>query len=95
VKVIIPSGAIADNQSVGIQCATSLFGPFTMPKGYRPISVFVSIEACYKFKKNTEIQIEHHAYMKSAEDISNLCLLKTCEHESSGGQQIMHEVTDR
>ena len=53
-KVIVPSGAIADNQSVEIQSAASLFGPFTMPKGYRPISAFISIEAFYKFNKNIE-----------------------------------------
>ena len=92
VKVTVPRGAIADDQSVEFQITASLFGPFTVPKGYHPISAFVTIEACYKFHKNIEIQIEHHACVESAKDISKLCLLRTCQHEHSEKQQTMHEV---
>ena len=89
VTVIIPCGAIATNDQVEIQVAASFFGPFTIPKGYRPISAYVWIQNCYEFKKPLKVEIEHNAYVSSTEDISNLCVLKTCEHD---GQLVMHEV---
>ena len=90
VKVTIPSGAIDINHEVEVQVVASLFGPFTIPKGYRPISAYVWIKNCYEFKKPLQVEIEHHAYVSSTEDISNLCVLKTCEHDR---HQEMHEVT--
>ena len=99
VKVTVPSGAIANDESVQFRIAASLFGPFILPEGYHPISAFVWIEACYKFKKNIKIEIEHHAYLNCQGDISKLCLVRTCEHEHTcdghrKNQQIMHEVTE-
>ena len=51
VKVTVPIGAIDKNYEVQIQAAASLFGPFIIPEDYYPISAYVWIGACYKFKK--------------------------------------------
>lgn len=89
VKLTVPKGAIKDGYGVEIQLAASFCGPFSVPKVYRLISPYIWIGNSYKFKKQLELKIEHHAYMSCAKDTSKLCILKT--HENSDPEQ-MHKV---
>ena len=78
VKVIIPKGAI-ENSCVEVQAAASLFGPFVVPDNCRPVSPYVWIASNYVFKKQLQIEIEHHADISNVKEISKkLCLLKAC-----------------
>jgi len=91
VTVTIPEGAINTGHEVEIQGAASLFGPFTIPKGYHPISAYIWIGADYDFKEKLEIEIEHHAHLASTDDITTLCVLKTCETD---GHQTLCEASE-
>ena len=76
IKVTVPNGAIEDHCVVEIQAAASLFGLFTIPNDYRPVSAYVWLGANYTFKKQIQVEFEHHADTSSSEDISQLCMLK-------------------
>ncbi|XP_065910403.1 uncharacterized protein [Dysidea avara] len=90
-NLTVPSGAIENDVIVEIQAAVSLFGPFIVHKDYQVISGFVWIGACYKFKKELILEIEHHADITNEDDISDLCVLKACmKHEHELNE--MHEV---
>lgn len=89
VKLTIPIGAVSYGDAVDIEIASSLYGPFIIPKGYRPISTFVWIGACYKFKRELQVKIEHHAHVACREDLSQLFVLKTCK---TCKNQALHEV---
>ena len=97
VKVNVPSGAIEDQHKVEIQAAASLFGAFDIPTDCRPVSAYVWIGANYTFKKPIEIEFEHHADISNLEDISQLCILKTCCTNGctkcNSHHHVMHEIT--
>ena len=92
VKVTIPIGAIDKGYEIQIEAAASLFGPFIIPKGYYPISAYVWIGACYEFKKQLKVEIEHDIVV-SEETMPGLCILTACEKDASGEQKLllMHE----
>ena len=92
VKVTIPIGAIDKGCHVQIEAAASLFGPFIIPEGYHPISAYVWIGACYEFKKNLIVEIEHDIVV-CEEIMSELCVLTACEKDICGEKEkfIMHE----
>ena len=92
VKVTIPIGAIDKGCHVQIEAAASLFGPFIIPEGYHPISSYVWIGACYEFKKNLIVEIEHDIVV-CEEIMSELCVLTACEKDICGEKEkfIMHE----
>ena len=82
VRVTVPKGAIEDH-CVEIQAAASLFGPFIIPHDCHPVSPYVWIAADYVFKKQLQVNIEHHADITNLKDESQLCILKTCCSECS------------
>ena len=91
IKVTIPNGAIAVGDNVKFKVSASLYEPYSIPEGYRPISAYVSITCDrYSFYKLISVEIEHHAFISTTEDISSLCVLKTCENDNCSE---MHEVT--
>ena len=70
VKVTIPSGAIAVDDKLKFKVFVSLFGPYTLPEGYYPISAYVSITCDgYRFNTLVYIEIEHHAFISRTEDV--------------------------
>ena len=98
VKVTIPIGAIDEGYRVQIEAAASLFGPFIIPEGYHPISAYVWIGACYEFKKNVIVEIEHDIVVSEKTDISELHVLTACEEDIYNGEDSqmlykMHEDT--
>ena len=91
VELVIPSGAIGYNDVIDIEISSSLNGQFIIPKGYRPISTFVWIKALYDLKKKLHLKIPHHAHVACKDDLSQLCVLKTCKSDKI---QVMHEITE-
>ena len=92
VKVTVPIGAIDRDCKVQIEVAASLFGPYFIPEDYCPISVYVWIGACYKFKEKIMVEIEHDLFVNEGENVSGLCVL-TAREETRENNQIlkMHE----
>ena len=78
VAITVPKGAIADGDKVQIEAAASLIGPYIIPEGYHPVSAYVWIGASYAFKKQVQVQIEHHAVLSHPEDISRMSILTAC-----------------
>jgi len=78
ITITIPKGAIAEGKRVQIQAAASLIGPYIIPEGYHPVSAYVWIGASYKFRKQVQVQIEHHAALSQPEDILQLSMLTAC-----------------
>ena len=94
VKVTIPVGAIDEGFKVEIQAAASLFGPFITPEDYYPISAYVWIGACYEFKKNLKVEIEHDVTEET--DLSELCVLTACGEDECDGEndQIVYKMRE-
>ena len=98
VKLTVPIGAIDKSSKVQIKATASLFGPFIIPIDYYPISAYVWIGACYEFKKQLKLEIEHDTIVSEETDISELCVLTACKEDMCDGEnnQIsykMHEDT--
>jgi len=98
VKLTVPIGVIDEGCKVEIVAAACLFGPFIIPEGYYSISAYVWIGACYEFKKQLEVEIEHDTVVSEETDISELCVLTACKEDMCDGKnnQIsykMHEDT--
>ena len=98
VKVTIPTGAIDKGCQVQIEAAASLFGPFIIPEGYYPISAYVWIGACYEFKKNLTVELEHDIVVSEETDVSELHVLTACKEDICHGKDNqmlykMHEDT--
>ena len=98
VTITVPKGAISEGDKVEIKAAASLIGPYSIPKGFYPVSAYVWIGANYIFKKQLQVQIEHHAMLSQPEDILQLSILTTCTKDrvtGDNGQDMyeMHEAT--
>jgi len=92
VRVTIPHGAIEVGQKIQIEVSADLFGNFVVPESYQPISAYVWIGACYKFKKQLEIEVEHWAVV-SQQDLSHLCILTTdCEMLCAKSEMNLEEM---
>ena len=93
----VPIGAIDKYCEAQIEVAASLFGPFIIPEDYEPISVYVWIGACYKFKKEVMVEMEHDIVVNEEENIPELCILTACEKDKCDGENNqklkMHEDT--
>ena len=87
VKITIPDGAIETDCRVQVKAAASLFGPYSIPESYLPISAFVWIGACYQFLKPLEVEIEHFALITQLQDLSNLCVLTDDKESLLDGQE--------
>ena len=86
VKVTVPVGAIGKGFEVQIEAAASLFGPFTLPEGYNPISAYVWIGACYEFKKKLIVELEHDIDLSEETDASGVYVLTACEEDKGIGE---------
>ena len=97
VKVTVPTGAIHKDCEAQIEVAASLLGPFMIPEDYYPISVYVWIGACYKFKKKLMVEMEHDIVVTEETDVSELCVLTAHEEDKCGEEHNqmlkMHEYT--
>ena len=97
VKVTVPTGAIDKDCEAQIEVAASLFGPFMIPEDYYPISVYVWIGACYIFKKNLVVEMEHDIVVTEETNVSELCVLTAHEEDKCGEENNqmlkMHEYT--
>ena len=98
VKVTIPAGAIDEDCEVQIEAAASLFGPYSIPEDYYPISAYVWIGACYEFRKTLKVEMEHDIDVSEETNVSELCVMTACEEDKVVGEynQIlfkMHEDT--
>lgn len=75
--VTVPEGAIeSESDCIEIRAAASLFGPFDIPENCHPVSPYVWIAADYIFKKQLQIEIQHHADVTNFKDKSQFCILK-------------------
>ena len=68
-----------------------MIGPYIIPKGFHPVSAYVWIAANYIFKKEVQIQIEHHAVLSHPEDILSM-LTACCKDKDGQGMYEMHEA---
>ena len=98
VKITIPFGAIDEDCEVQIEAAASLFGPFITPKDYDPISAYVWVGACYEFKAQLKVEIEHDIVVSEETNVSELCVLTASEKDICDGEYHplpykMHEDT--
>ena len=98
IKVIIPAGAIDADCEVQIEAAASLFGPYSIPEDYYPISAYVWIGACYEFKKNIMVEMEHDIVVSEETNVSELCVMTAREEDKVDGENnqmlyIMHKDT--
>ena len=96
--ITVPKGAVAEGDKVQIEATASLIGPYIIPKGFHPVSAYVWIGASYTFKKELQVQIEHHTVLSQPEDILQLSMLTAfCKDKLVGkcGQDMyeMHEAT--
>ena len=60
-SICIPKGAVKKRKSVELQVGVCLHGPFTVPKGYSPVSpiVMVTSQTHFKLKKPIQIFLSH------------------------------------
>ena len=86
VKVTVPIGAIDKGCHVQIEAAASLFGPFIILEGYHPISAYVWVGACYEFKKNLIVEIEHDIDISEESNDYEVCVLTACEDDKGTGE---------
>ena len=86
VKVTVPIGAIDKGCHVQIEAAASLFGPFIIPERYHPISAYVWVGACYEFKKNLIVEIEHDIDISEESNDYEVCVLTACEDDKGIGE---------
>ena len=95
VKVTVPAGAIAEGDVIQLEAAAGPVGPYSIPEGYHPISVYVLLEASYLFKEKLKIEIERDIVVSEDTDISKLCVLTTGKEGLYHGEKWleMHEDT--
>ena len=95
VKVTVPIGAIDKDCEVQIEAAASLFGPFIIPEDYDPISAYVWVGACYEFKKQLKVEMEHDIVVSEETNVPELCVMTACEEDICDGENLykMHEDT--
>ena len=90
VTITVPKGAVAEGDKVQIEAAASLIGPYIIPKGFHPVSAYLWIGANYIFRKEVQVQIEHHAVLSHPEDILQMYMLTACCKDKDG--QSMYEM---
>jgi len=77
--VVIPPGAVSQDDCVQIQTAADCYGPFQLPNQCYPISSFFWINAHYKFKVPVYLILSHFASDLSLEDDNTLCAAEVCD----------------
>ena len=74
--IIVPPGAVSQNENVEIKAFARFFGPYQFPDECHPISSFFSISSNYTFKIPVYLIMSHYAVIKSVNDIDSLCVLQ-------------------
>ena len=75
VTITIPKLAISRGEKVKVQASASLLGPYKLPDGYDLVSVFVWIEADYRFRKLVKITIPHFASIENLDQRFDVVVL--------------------
>ena len=92
--VVIPPDAVSQGDNVKIQTTASRFSQYRLPKECYPISSYFWISGCYTFKIPVYLIMGHYAKIRSLEDIDNLCVLHTCDHDVTSKEElVMEEVS--
>ena len=91
--IVIPPGAVLQDNYVEIQASAHHFNPYLIPDGFYPISSCLWISANYEFKALVYLVLNHYAKIDSLKDISNLHVLKY-DHDIMNENLMMYEVTD-
>ena len=93
VTVIVPELAVAEGDEVEVQAIVSLTGPYKLPDGYDLVSVFVWIEADYRFRKLVKITIPHFACIENLDQRFDVVVLTANEKDLDNGDSLllMHE----
>lgn len=93
--IVIPPGAVSQEEYVEIQVAAHHFSPYLIPDGFYPISSCFWISANYKFKALVYLILNHYAKTNSLKDISNLHVLEyRLDCDSRNENLTMCEVND-
>ena len=93
--IVIPPGAVSQEEYVEIQATAHHFNPYLIPNGFYPISSCFWISANYEFKVLVYLILNHYAKTNSLKDISNLHVLE-CRHNCNimNKNLMMCEVND-
>ena len=81
VTITIPELAISEGDKVEVQAIVSLTGPYQLPDGYDLVSVFVWIEADYRFRKLVKITIPHFASIENLDQRFDVVILTANEND--------------
>ena len=93
--IVIPPDAVSQGDYVQIQATASRFSEYRLPNGCYPISSYFWISACYTFKIPVFLIMGHCAKIRNLEDIDNLCVLHTCDHDVTSEEElVMEEVSN-
>ena len=92
--IVIPPGAVSQEESIQIQATASHFSPYKIPNGCYPVSSYFWLSSCHTFKIPVYLIMGHYAEISDLEDIENLCLLQTCAHDLTSEEElVMKEVS--
>ena len=89
--IVVPPGAVSQGDNVRIQATASCFSQYRLPNGRYPISSCFRISASYTFKTPVYLIMGHCAKIRSLEDVDNLCVLHTCDHDVTS--EVMEEMS--
>ena len=89
--IVIPPGAVSQEDCVQIQATASRFSQCKLPDGYHPISSHFWFSACYTFKVPVFLIMNHYAKIRK-EDIDNLCVLHACDHDMSSEEELVMQI---
>ena len=74
--IIVPPGAVSQNEIVEIKATASFFGAYQFPNECHPVSSFFTISSDYTFKIPVYLIISHYAIIKNVKDLNSLCVLQ-------------------
>ena len=81
VTITVPELAISEGDKVEIRAIVSLTGPYQLPDGYDLVSVFVWIEADYRFRKLVKVTIPHFASIENLDQRFDVVVLTANEKD--------------
>ena len=81
VTITVPELAISEGEKVQVRAVASLTGPYQLPDGYDLVSVFVWIEADYRFRKLVKITIPHFASIENLDQRFGVVVLTANEKD--------------
>ena len=89
----IPAGAIPEGESITIDIAVALYGPFQYPEGLRPVSPVFWVCVCdqkeFQFLKPIKVTIPHCLNLENCDNIESLGLTFLKADHEMNPQQII------